>query len=79
MISPCGPPSRGWVVPRYMMVVPMAPICSTTRCLAPSPTAIITMTEATPMTMPSSVSAVRVRRMRMPRQALRAASASSAH
>ncbi|MNT74179.1 hypothetical protein D3C72_2129750 [compost metagenome] len=77
-ISPIGPPSRGWLAPRYMMVVPMEPICSTTRCLAPSPTASITMTEATPITIPSSVKPVRARLMRMPRHAVRAASASSA-
>ena len=42
---------------------------STTACFAPSPTASIAMTEPTPITMPSSVSAVRKRFARSARPA----------
>ena len=38
---------------------PSARICSSTRACAPAPTAIITITAPTPMTMPSMVSALR--------------------
>ena len=58
----------------YMTVEPIAPNRATTSSRAPMPTASITMTEATPMTMPSKVSAVRERWMRMERQADRSAS-----
>ena len=42
-------------------LVPMALMRSSTCCFAPLPTASIAITEPTPMTMPSSVSAVRKR------------------
>ena len=38
---------------------PSERICSSTRCCAPAPTAIITITAATPMMMPSMVSRLR--------------------
>ncbi len=51
---------------------------SSTACFAPSPTASIAITEPTPMTMPSSVSAVRNRFARSARAAAFAASTSRA-
>ena len=47
----------------------MALMRSSTACLAPSPIASIAMTEATPITMPSSVSTVRNRLARNARTA----------
>ena len=52
----------------------MALMRSSTTCLAPSPMASIAITEATPMTMPSSVSTVRKRLARSARTAVFAAS-----
>ena len=49
----------------------MAPMRSSTACLAPSPMASIAITEPTPMTMPSSVSTVRNRLARSARSAMR--------
>ena len=59
------------------MAVPMVPICATTVRRVPSPMASMTMTDATPITIPSKVRLVRTRLTFIPRQALRAASASS--
>ena len=57
----------------------MVPMRSITWRRAPSPMASITITEATPITMPSKVRLVRTRFTTMPRHALRAASSRSAH
>ena len=51
------------------MLEPNAPISAMTWRLLPSPTASITTTDATPMTMPSKVRAVRKRLIHMTRQA----------
>ncbi|VVM59979.1 hypothetical protein PS681_01221 [Pseudomonas fluorescens] len=59
------------------MFEPNAPICAMTWRLLPSPTASITTTEATPMMMPSRVSAVRKRLIHITRQAACRASTSS--
>ncbi|MCY1273366.1 hypothetical protein D9M70_219750 [compost metagenome] len=61
-----------------MRLEPKAPIWFITARLLPSPTASITTTEATPMTMPSRVSAVRKRLIHMTRQAACMASRMSA-
>ncbi|SPZ16163.1 Protein of uncharacterised function (DUF1602) [Pseudomonas aeruginosa] len=60
------------------MFEPNAPICAITWRLLPSPTASMTTTEATPMMIPSRVSAVRNRLIHITRQAARTASSSSA-
>ena len=60
-----------------MMLEPKAPICAITWRLLPSPMASMTTTEATPMTMPSRVRAVRKRFTHITRQAARRASSSS--
>ena len=54
------------------MFEPNAPICAITWRLLPSPTASMTTTEATPMMIPSRVSAVRNRLIHITRQAARA-------
>ncbi|MNO95043.1 hypothetical protein D3C76_866760 [compost metagenome] len=59
------------------MFEPNAAICATTWRLLPSPTASMTTTEATPMTMPSRVSKVRKRLSHITRQAACRASISS--
>jgi hypothetical protein len=51
------------------MFEPNAPICAMTWRLLPSPTASITTTEATPMMIPSRVSAVRKRLIHITRHA----------
>ncbi|MNS55458.1 hypothetical protein D3C72_882940 [compost metagenome] len=59
------------------MFEPKAAICAMTWRLLPSPTASITTTEATPMTMPSRVRAVRKRLTHITRQAACRASSNS--
>ncbi|MNI54804.1 hypothetical protein D3C73_1097180 [compost metagenome] len=59
------------------MFEPKAPICAITWRLLPSPTASMTTTDATPMMMPSSVSAVRKRLIHITRQAACTASTTS--
>ncbi|MNX56892.1 hypothetical protein D3C86_876970 [compost metagenome] len=59
------------------MLEPNAPICAITWRLLPSPTASMTTTEATPMMIPSRVSAVRNLLIHITRQAACTASTSS--
>ncbi|MCY1515071.1 hypothetical protein D9M68_496460 [compost metagenome] len=61
----------------YILSAPNSEICFITASCEPVPTASITMTEATPITMPSNVRPVRKRWIHITRQAARSASCSS--
>jgi hypothetical protein len=54
-----------------MMLEPRLRICSSTRAWAPPPTAIMTITAATPMMMPSMVNAERILLTRRASRAMR--------
>ncbi|MCY1228895.1 hypothetical protein D9M72_412390 [compost metagenome] len=75
-------PLRSRLVPgtaaTYILLAPNTDIFFITWYCEPLPTASITITEATPMTMPSSVSAVRKPLVHSTRHAARSASATSA-